>query len=70
MVPLSVLDLSPITDGSTAAVSFRHSLDLAEHAERWGYKRDWIAEHHNMPGIASAALPFTIVVNWTEKLRR
>src|SRR6185436_16678567 len=55
MVPLSVLDLSPITDGSTAAVASRNSLDLAQHAERWGYKRYWIAEHHNMPGIASAA---------------
>src|SRR3954463_4328105 len=55
MVPLSVLDLSPITDGSTAATSFRNSLDLAQHAERWGYTRYWIAEHHNMPGIASAA---------------
>jgi len=55
MIPLSVLDLSPITDGSTAAVSLRNSLDLAQHAERWGYKRYWIAEHHNMPGIASAA---------------
>jgi luciferase family oxidoreductase group 1 len=55
MVPLSILDLSPITDGSSAAVSFRHSLDLAQHAERWGYRRYWIAEHHNMPGIASAA---------------
>lgn len=55
MVPLSVLDLSPITQGSTAATSFRNTLDLAQHAERWGYKRYWIAEHHNMPGIASAA---------------
>jgi luciferase family oxidoreductase group 1 len=55
MVPLSVLDLSPITQGSTAAASFRNTLDLAQHAERWGYKRYWIAEHHNMPGIASAA---------------
>jgi luciferase family oxidoreductase group 1 len=55
MVPLSVLDLAPITDGSTAAASFRHSLDLAQHAERWGYQRYWIAEHHNMPGTASAA---------------
>jgi luciferase family oxidoreductase group 1 len=55
MIPLSVLDLAPITDGSTAAISFRRSLDLAQHAERWGYKRYWIAEHHNMPGIASAA---------------
>jgi luciferase family oxidoreductase group 1 len=60
MVPLSVLDLSPITDGSTAAVSFRNSLDLAQHAERWGYKRYWIAEHHNMPGIASAATSLVI----------
>jgi luciferase family oxidoreductase group 1 len=60
MVPLSVLDLSPITDGSTAAVSFRNSLDLARHAERWGYKRYWIAEHHNMPGIASAATSIVI----------
>src|SRR5262245_41386122 len=55
MVPLSILDLSPITAGSTAAESFRNSLDLARHAERWGYRRYWLAEHHNMPGIASAA---------------
>jgi luciferase family oxidoreductase group 1 len=60
MVPLSVLDLSPITDGSTAAVSFRNSLDLAQQAERWGYKRYWIAEHHSMPGIASAATSIVI----------
>jgi len=60
MVPLSVLDLSPIIDGSTAAVSFRNSLDLAQHAERWGYKRYWIAEHHSMPGIASAATSIVI----------
>lgn len=60
MVPLSVLDLSPITDGSTAAVSFRNSLDLAQHAERWGYSRYWIAEHHSMPGIASAATSIVI----------
>lgn len=55
MVPLSVLDLSPITEGSTAAVSYSRSCDLARHAERWGYRRFWLAEHHNMPGIASAA---------------
>ncbi len=55
MVPLSVLDLSPITQGSDAAHSFRNTLDLARHAERWGYKRFWLAEHHGMPGIASAA---------------
>jgi luciferase family oxidoreductase group 1 len=55
MFPLSVLDLSPITQGSDAAHSFRNTLDLARHAERWGYKRFWLAEHHGMPGIASAA---------------
>jgi luciferase family oxidoreductase group 1 len=55
MIPLSVLDLSPITLGSDAAHSFRNTLDLARHAERWGYGRFWLAEHHGMPGIASAA---------------
>lgn len=55
MVPLSILDLSPIVEGGTAAQSFRHTLDLAQHAETWGYRRFWVAEHHNMPGIASAA---------------
>ena len=57
---LSVLDLSPITEGSDAAAALRHSLDLAQHAERWGYHRVWIAEHHNMPGIASAATAVVI----------
>jgi luciferase family oxidoreductase group 1 len=55
VVPYSVLDLSPITQGSDAASSFRNTLDLAQHAERWGYKRFWLAEHHGIPGIASAA---------------
>ncbi len=55
MTALSVLDLSPITEGSDAAASFRNSLALAQHAERLGYKRFWLAEHHGMPGIASAA---------------
>ena len=55
MVPLSVLDLSPITLGGTAAQALQRSLDLARHAERLGYRRYWLAEHHNMPGIASAA---------------
>jgi luciferase family oxidoreductase group 1 len=55
MVPLSILDLAPIVEGGTAAEAFRRSLDLAQHAERWGYRRFWVAEHHNMPGIASAA---------------
>ena len=55
MTPVSILDLSPINQGSDAAQSFRNSLDLARHAERWGYRRFWLAEHHGMPGIASAA---------------
>jgi len=55
MIPFSVLDLAPITEGSDASQSFRNSLDLAQHAERWGYRRFWLAEHHGMPGIASAA---------------
>src|SRR5215208_6251380 len=55
MIPLSVLDLSPIAEGSNAAQSFRNTLDLAQHAERWGFNRYWLAEHHGMPGIGSAA---------------
>ena len=55
MLPLSVLDLSPIVQGGNASDAFRNSLDLARHVEKWGYKRFWLAEHHNMPGIASAA---------------
>jgi luciferase family oxidoreductase group 1 len=55
MVPLSVLDLSPITEGSDAGQSLRNSLDLARHVEALGYRRFWMAEHHNLPGIASAA---------------
>jgi luciferase family oxidoreductase group 1 len=55
MIPFSILDLAPITEGSDAAASFRNSLDLARHGERWGYNRFWLAEHHGMPGIASAA---------------
>jgi luciferase family oxidoreductase group 1 len=54
-VPLSVLDLSPITQGSDAGTSLRNSADLARHAEQLGYRRFWMAEHHSMPGIASAA---------------
>jgi luciferase family oxidoreductase group 1 len=55
MVRYSVLDLAPVREGGTVAQAFRDSLDLARHAERWGYTRFWLAEHHNMPGIASAA---------------
>src|SRR3954447_14694036 len=54
-LPLSVLDLSPITQGSDAGASLRNSADLARHVERLGYNRFWMAEHHSMPGIASAA---------------
>lgn len=55
MIPFSVLDLAPITEGSDAGQALRNALDLARHAERWGYRRFWMAEHHSMPGIASAA---------------
>ena len=53
--PLSVLDLSPLVEGGTVADSFRNSADLARHTEALGYRRFWLAEHHNIPGIASAA---------------
>src|SRR3989442_3597086 len=59
-IPLSVLDLSPIVEGGDAASALRNTLDLARHAERWGYRRYWLAEHHNMPGIASAATSIVI----------
>ena len=59
-VPLSVLDLSPIVEGSDASQSLGNSLDLARHVERLGYRRFWLAEHHNMPGIASAATAVVI----------
>ena len=55
MIPLSVLDLAPVPEGSTPAQALRNTLDLARRAEAWGYRRFWLAEHHNMPGIASAA---------------
>src|SRR5689334_18157087 len=60
MIPFSILDLSPIVAGGTAADAFRNTLDLAQHAERWGYRRYWLAEHHNMAGIASAATAVVI----------
>jgi luciferase family oxidoreductase group 1 len=55
MIPLSILDLSPIAEGSDTGASFRNSLNLAQHGERLGFNRYWLAEHHGMPGIASAA---------------
>jgi luciferase family oxidoreductase group 1 len=71
MIPFSVLDLSPITEGSDAAQSFRNTLELAQHAERWGFNRYWLAEHHGMPGIASAATSVLIghVAGGTRKIR-
>jgi len=71
MITVSVLDLSPITQGSDASAALAHSLDLARHAERWGYRRFWVAEHHNMPGIASAATSIVIahVAGGTETIR-
>jgi luciferase family oxidoreductase group 1 len=60
MVPFSILDLSPIVQGGTAAQAFQRSRELAQNAERLGYRRFWLAEHHNMPGIASAATAVVI----------
>src|ERR1700737_1830872 len=60
MIPFSVLDLSPVAMGGNAAQSLRNTLDLARHAEEWGYRRYWLAEHHSMPGIASAATSVVI----------
>lgn len=71
MTRFSILDLCPIPEGGSAADAFRHSLDLAQHAERWGYHRFWLAEHHNMPGIASAATSVVIahVAGGTKTIR-
>ncbi len=55
MVPLSLLDLAPICVGSTPTDAFRNMVDLARHAEQWGYRRFWLAEHHNMTGVGSSA---------------
>jgi len=59
-VPISLLDLAPIPEGATPAVALRNTLDLARHAEAWGFRRFWLAEHHNMTGIASAATSVVI----------
>jgi luciferase family oxidoreductase group 1 len=71
VIPFSVLDLSPIVQGATAADAFRNTLELAQHAERLGYQRYWLAEHHNMPGIASAATSVIIghVAGGTRRIR-
>ena len=60
MLPVSILDLAPIVEGATTTDALRNSLDLAQHAERWGYNRFWLAEHHNAVGIASAATSVVI----------
>ncbi len=67
----SVLDLSPICEGSNASASLANTLDLAQHAEAWGYRRFWVAEHHGMPGIASAATAVVIghVAGGTKHIR-
>lgn len=67
----SVLDLASIVSGGTAATAFANTLDLARHAERWGYHRFWLAEHHNIPGVASAATAVLIghVAGGTQHIR-
>jgi luciferase family oxidoreductase group 1 len=67
----SLLDLSPIIESGDAALAFRNTLDLAQHAEEWGYHRFWLAEHHNLPGIASAATSVVIghVAGGTKRIR-
>ena len=71
MSRLSLLDLSPIIEGGDAALAFRNTVDLAQHAEQWGYHRFWLAEHHNLPGIASAATSVIIghVAGQTKTIR-
>lgn len=71
MLPLSILDLAPVTQGSTPADSFAASVALAQQADKLGYKRYWFAEHHNMPGIASAATAVLIghIASQTERIR-
>src|SRR6187402_284166 len=60
MIPFSILDLSPIVEGGDASQALRNTIDLAQHAERWGYLRYWLAEHHNIPSVASAATSVVI----------
>jgi luciferase family oxidoreductase group 1 len=71
MIHFSVLDLSPIAQGATPADALHRSLDLAQHTEHWGYRRYWLAEHHNMTGIASAATAVVIgyVAGGTKTIR-
>ena len=71
MIPLSILDLAPVTEGSTPAQAFANSLELARTGDRLGFKRFWLAEHHNMPGIASAATAVLMayIAGGTQRIR-
>src|SRR3954463_4854475 len=71
MPALSILDLAFVVEGASAGDALRNSLDLAQHAEQWGYRRFWLAEHHNMVGIASAAtaVVFGYVAGGTKRIR-
>jgi luciferase family oxidoreductase group 1 len=71
MIPLSVLDLSPVVDGATPREALRNTIDLAQHVERWGYSRLWLAEHHSLPGVASAATSVVLaaVATATSRIR-
>lgn len=71
MIPYSLLDLAPVTEGGSPAQSFANTLTLAQHAEALGYRRFWLAEHHNLPGVASAATAVLIghVAAGTSRIR-
>ncbi len=71
MIPISVLDLSPVVEGATPREALRNTIDLAQHAERWGYRRLWLAEHHSLPGVASAATSVVLaaVASATSRIR-
>ncbi|MGE0744790.1 MAG: LLM class flavin-dependent oxidoreductase [Rhodospirillales bacterium] len=71
MLPISVLDLAPVVQGATPGDALRCTLDLARHADTWGYTRYWVAEHHNMSGIASAATSVVIgyIAGGTKRIR-
>ncbi|MGE0231914.1 MAG: MsnO8 family LLM class oxidoreductase, partial [Flavobacteriaceae bacterium] len=71
MTTISILDLCRITDNTDAGAAIRNARELAAHAEEWGFERFWVAEHHNMPGIASAATSLVIahVAEGTSRIR-
>ncbi len=70
-IAYSVLDLAPVVEGTDESIALRNAVDLAQHAESWGYRRYWLAEHHNMPGIASSATAVLIghVAQQTKSIR-